>query len=224
MKDSSAGGHRDKPRRVLDPVERISEVLFGLIMALTFTGSISISSDGQSEIRPMLVGAIGCNVAWGIVDAVIYLVTTLVERSRGLAVLHRVRAAASPTEAHGHIADAMPANVVSVLTAGDIETIRVRLTQLPYPPSRARLRWSDVAAATAVFLLVVVSTFPVVIPFIVIADVPLAMHSSNAITVLMLFTCGCSLGRYAGHRTLAMGLAMVAVGLTLIAVTIALGG
>ena len=35
---------RYKPRRVLDPVDRISEVLYGLIVALTFTGSIRVSS------------------------------------------------------------------------------------------------------------------------------------------------------------------------------------
>jgi hypothetical protein len=30
------------PKRVLEPNERITEVLFGLIMVLTFTGSLSL--------------------------------------------------------------------------------------------------------------------------------------------------------------------------------------
>ena len=52
-------------KRVLEPIERISEVLFGLIMVLGFTGSLSAAQAGRSDVRTMLFGAIGCNLAWG---------------------------------------------------------------------------------------------------------------------------------------------------------------
>src|SRR5204863_508677 len=48
-------------RRVLEPIERISEVLFGVIMVLTFTGSLSVAEAGREDVRTMLIGAIGCN-------------------------------------------------------------------------------------------------------------------------------------------------------------------
>ena len=51
-------------KRVLDPIDRISEVLFGLIMVLTFTGSLSVTEAGRESIRTMLIGALGCNLAW----------------------------------------------------------------------------------------------------------------------------------------------------------------
>ena len=54
-------------RRVLTPNERISEVLFGLIMVLTFTGSLSVAEAGREDIRTMLIGALGCNLAWGLI-------------------------------------------------------------------------------------------------------------------------------------------------------------
>ena len=60
-------------RRHLEPMERISEVLFGLIMVLTYTCSFSVAGAGQEEVRTMLVGALGCNLAWGFIDAVFYL-------------------------------------------------------------------------------------------------------------------------------------------------------
>jgi VIT1/CCC1 family predicted Fe2+/Mn2+ transporter len=44
---------------VLDPIERFSEILFGLIMVLTFTGSLSATSGGRNEVRTMLIGALG---------------------------------------------------------------------------------------------------------------------------------------------------------------------
>ena len=59
-----ASRNRPVNRRVLDPAERISEVLFGLIMVLTFTGSLSIAEAGREDIRAMLIGALVCNIAW----------------------------------------------------------------------------------------------------------------------------------------------------------------
>jgi hypothetical protein len=46
-------------KRVLDPIDRVSEVLFGLIMVLTFTGSLSVAEAGRESIRTMLIGALG---------------------------------------------------------------------------------------------------------------------------------------------------------------------
>src|SRR6185436_18697882 len=79
--------------RVLEPIERVQEVLFGLIMVLTFTGSLSVAEAGREDVRAMLIGAIGCNLAWGIIDAVFYLMTTLTERGRGLISMRAVRSA-----------------------------------------------------------------------------------------------------------------------------------
>src|SRR5512145_2541424 len=86
--------------RVLEPTERISEGLFGLIMVLTFTGSLSISEAGRDDVRAMLIGALGCNVAWGIIDGVLYLMGCLAEKSRNLATLWAVRKAPTPEKAH----------------------------------------------------------------------------------------------------------------------------
>ena len=69
-------------KRVLDPIDRVSEVLFGLIMVLTFTGSLSVADAGRDDVRTMLIGALGCNVAWGIIDAMLYLMGCLAERGR----------------------------------------------------------------------------------------------------------------------------------------------
>ena len=56
-----------KFKLLLNPMDRVAEILFGLIMALSFTCSIGIANRGPTEIRQLLIGAIGCNLAWGIV-------------------------------------------------------------------------------------------------------------------------------------------------------------
>jgi hypothetical protein len=38
-------------KRVLEPIDRVSEILFGLIMVLTFTASLSIAEAGRDDVR-----------------------------------------------------------------------------------------------------------------------------------------------------------------------------
>jgi VIT1/CCC1 family predicted Fe2+/Mn2+ transporter len=73
--------------RVLDPIERVSEVIFGVLMAMTFIGSLSVASGGREEVRTAMIAALGCNIAWGLADAVMYLVAVLTERTRERTVL-----------------------------------------------------------------------------------------------------------------------------------------
>lgn len=69
-------------KRVLDPVERVSEVIFGVLMAMTFIGAMNVATAGREEVRTAMVAALGCNIAWGLTDAVMYVVSVLTERTR----------------------------------------------------------------------------------------------------------------------------------------------
>ena len=211
-------------KRALDPIDRVSEVLFGLIMVLTFTGSISVAEAGREDIRTMLVGALGCNLAWGLIDAVFYLMGCLAEKGRDLATFRAVREAGDPGRAHRLIADALPPVVASVLEPAELEAMRLRLQELPQPPERARLDKDDGRGALGVFLLVFLSTFPVTIPFLVMRDPVPALRVSNAIAVVLLFAAGYAFGRLTGRRPVWVGTAMVVLGSILVGMTIALGG
>ena len=211
-------------KRVLEPYDRVSEVLFGLIMVLTFTGSLSIAEAGRDDVRTMLIGALGCNLAWGIIDGVLYLMGCLAEQGKHLATLRGVRQATDPQKAQRLIADALPPVVASVLQPAELESMCRRMKDLPEPPERARLGGDEWLGAVAVFLLVALSTFPVVIPFIFMTKAALAMRVSNAIAVAMLFLTGCAFGRITGRRPWVTGVAMVILGGLLVAITMALGG
>src|SRR3954453_8296648 len=114
-------------KRVLEPIERISEVLFGLIMVLTFTGSLSAAESGRAEVRTMLFGALGCNLAWGLVDAVMYLMNCLTERAadrRAIIAIKRVR---SVEDAGLAITAVLPPVVAAALTPADLERLSSEL-------------------------------------------------------------------------------------------------
>src|SRR5215475_6011363 len=159
--------------RILEPMDRISEVLFGLIMALTFTLTLGVVTADRIQVRTMLLAALGCNLAWGIIDASVFLMARFNQRGRNAVQLRAVRAAADIAYAHRIIADALPPALASVLPPDQLELMRQRLLQLP-EPERPRLTKRDGLGAMGICLLSFLSTFPIVIPFIVIGDVRLS--------------------------------------------------
>jgi len=210
-------------RRVLDPVERFSEIAFGLVMVLTFTGAISVVESGREEVREMLVAALGCNIAWGVVDGVMYVVTTLVTRARLRAVVQGIRTA-SPEDARAIVLGALPEGIALVTDGAEADRIVGRVRALPEAAGGPLVGLEDVRAAFVSCLLVVIATFPPTLPFLLMKEVHLALRVSNAAAVASLFLAGFSLGKATGVRPWALGAAMVLVGGALVALTIALGG
>ena len=212
------------PRRALEPIDRVSEVLFGLIMVLTFTGSLSAAESGRAEIRAMLFGALGCNLAWGLIDAIMYLMGCLSDRAQRANTVRKVRGAVTPEVGHRLIAEALPPAVAAALPAEALENVRQHLNGLPEPPAGPRLHAEDWRGAAAVFLLVVLSTIPVVLPFLFMRDAMVALRVSNLIAVSMMFLTGYAFGRLANSRPWLTGLVMVVLGGALVSLTMALGG
>jgi VIT1/CCC1 family predicted Fe2+/Mn2+ transporter len=198
-------------------------VVFGLLMALTFTGSISVATPAHEEMRKMMAEALGCNLAWGLVDAVMYLVGIATERLRGTRLLARLRATADTAAAHALIAETLPPRMGAVAGSDELELLRRRLLASRDAPARPLGR-DDFLGALGVFLLVVLATFPVVIPFAVFDTTALALRVSNAVAVVTLFAAGWTLGRYAGANAWLGGVIMAALGTVLVGAIIALGG
>ncbi len=220
--DTLAQGLLSGRNRVLEPVDRFGEVIFSLIMVLTFTGSISVATAGRQEIREMLIGALGCNIAWGIVDAVMYVVTSLAYRTRQVRirqVVHDVPAETSRALVRTELPDVVDEALDDAAVDGVVGRIR-RLAAAPKPG----VNWDDLKGGLGVFLVVTVATLPVVVPFIVVHEVERALRISNGIALAMLFTAGWSLGRASGLKPFRVGLTMAVLGAALVASTIALGG
>jgi hypothetical protein len=216
---------RDIPfERVLDPMERISETLFGLIMVLTFISSLGVATADNIKIQTMLVGALGCNLAWGIVDGGLYLLARINDQGRHILTLRAIRQAADHEAAQRVIADALPEELASILPPEELELMRQKLQLLPEPSERPRLTRRDWIGALRLCLLSFLSTFPVVVPFIFLSDAKVALQVSYAVAIVMLFCCGYAFGYHSGLRPWAAGLSMVAVGSALVSVVVALGG
>jgi hypothetical protein len=181
-----ATDHRRFVYRYLDPGERLGEILFGLIMVLTFTSTARVAL-GAEEItaRELLIAALGCNIAWGIIDGGMYVMSAMLDR----ATTARERAAAEGG-----------------------------------PVGHTHLHVDDVKGALACAWLVIASTFPVVVPFILFDDAQFAIRLSNTLLIGMLFLVGYQWGGYANVNRWISGAIFMVVGLILVAIAIALGG
>jgi hypothetical protein len=215
----------ESPREgILNPVDRLSEFLFGLLMALSFTGAVAVATAGKAEIRELFITSFGCNLAWGLVDAVMYVVRTVTERGKNHTLARSVKAAATAQEGRDLIEASLSKSVAGLVSPAELEGIRGRIVALPAVPARPRIHGEDLVAAGAVFLIVVASTLPVVLPFGLMQDVGIAKDFSRVIAVLLLFLGGLGFGRYAGYGSWRSGFIMAALGTVLVGAIKALGG
>jgi len=215
---------RLKAWTVLDPPGRLSEVLFGLIMVLTFTGTISASTAGNQEVRELIWAALGCNLAWGLVDAIMYTMDTLIGRARNIMQLNKIIAAGTLDTSRGIIRDNLSPLISELMDDQEIDLLSEKMKRLPEPCIKNSLTMKDFLVAGQIFLLVFLSTFPVALPFILVKNVVVAMRVSNGVAIVLLFAAGYALARYSGLRPFITALVYTAIGVFLVVLTMILGG
>lgn len=208
----------------LDRVSRTTEILFGLIMVLTFTCSLNVATAARADVRELLIAALGCNIAWGVIDAFFYLLSTAATRGRELLLLKNLKDSNDQTAVRELFNDVIPEIISNHLPPESFNRLRTQLLQNPQVTPPLLLNLTDLLAALLIFALVFISTFPVAIPFILLQETQVALRISNLIALLLLFAMGYSLGKYAGRRPWIWGLGLVIIGSCLVAITIALGG
>ena len=208
----------------IDPVDRASEVIFGLLMAMTFVGTLGVVEGGREDLHTLLAAALGCNLAWGIADAVMYLVGVATEARRDHALLQQLHAGVDAATGRRVVAEGLLPGLAASLDDDDLERLRLRLLAMAPPVGVPRLRFENYSAALGIFLLVVLATFPVVLPYLFVDDVVHALRLSQAIALVTLFIAGAALARYSGGSVWRLGLLIAAVGALMLAVIVLLGG
>ena len=227
--DSVAGPDRGSlMHRYVDPVTSLGEILFGLIMTLTFTlgAGIIIEDEGREGARQLLIAVIGCNIAWGIIDGALYLVGELFDRGRMRRLGRSIRLAVTPAAAEKLVAQEFDEILGPVTSESDRRTLYGRIAEnirgtpsVPNPVTK-----QDLMGAFMSFWLVVVASVPAAIPFLLFDDARLALRVSNGILLALLFVTGYFWARYTLGRPWLVGLCFLLGGVVLVVAAIALGG
>ncbi|HVM48474.1 MAG TPA: hypothetical protein VMU04_10635 [Candidatus Acidoferrum sp.] len=214
-------------QRHLDPVSRLGEILFGLIMVLTATLTARLTvAEGQAGVRRLLFSAIGCNIAWGFIDAIMYVMNCLTERGAETRFIKAVQAAPNSAVALDLVRARVESQFDALSEPEERETLcQAVLKHLAHiRPPKVRITSEDLYGAVACFCLVFLSCLPAAVPFLIFSNPTVALRASNGILVLMLFVIGQKWAQLAGTSRLAAGLAMVVIGLVLVGVAVLLGG
>jgi len=214
--------------RYLDPASSLGEIMFGLIMTLTFTlgAGIIIEDEGAEGARELLIALIGCNIAWGIIDAAMYIVNELFTRGRRRRVAEAVRTA--PDERASVAVVAKELDDLLEDTSDEAERqalysrVAAKVRTADIKPNR--LTSADFMGAFTSFWLVVIASLPAAIPFLIWDDARFALRVSNGILLAFLFFCGYKWARYTLGNPWTAGFIFLAGGVGLVAMAIALGG
>jgi hypothetical protein len=207
----------------LSPFERASEIVFGVLMAISVTAAFEITAGAELDVRELLIAALGCNLAWGLIDGAMHLLQQQFERHRQHRAVVELRAIRGEDAFRERVRDALPPFLAAQLS--DETFARIRRAADAYGATRPPF-WSgrDLAVAGIICLLVFASTFPLAIPFMLMDDAWLALRASHAVAVVFLFVLGWRLGRWSGASPLGSGLVFAAVGSVLAVMCVALGG
>ena len=210
-----------------DPAERLTEILFGLIMVMTCTlGAAMTVEEGTESTRELLLGALGCNVAWGLINGVIYLMDALFARAQSARLVQAVQSAATPDEAFAVIEDELGQSLVAITAKPQRDRLyrEVYDTIASATPPKLRIRADDLAGATVTFIVMFLTALPAIVPFLFITDLLFALRVSNGIMLGLLFVVGYRWGRETNTNAWLAGLAMALIGAALVGVAKLLGG
>jgi VIT1/CCC1 family predicted Fe2+/Mn2+ transporter len=214
--------------RYLDPASSLGEVLFGLIMTLTFTlgAGMLVQEEGREGARELLIATIGCNIAWGVIDGVLYVIAQVFERGRLLRLGRQIRATSDEAEARGLVAGELDEMLEPVIAGEERQAIYARIVAGVRSRSGVSggVRRADLLGALVCFWLVFFASLPAAIPFFFIDDAWTALRVSNAVLLGLLFYAGYAWAKYTVAKPWLAGACFLLGGLGLVAIAIALGG
>ena len=221
--------------RLLDPVDRLVEGIYSVLIVLTFTlaagavrteGGRLVLEDWDSVLQLFLAAA-GCAIAWGLIDGAMYVLTCNFERGQDRRLYRLIANEPSRESGVALLADELDDELGSLASESERQQIYSalyeRLRIAPPPPNG--FAKEDLGGGLATFLVAAGAAIPVLLPLLFVpGDVTFRVRASNLVAFAMLFIMGYNWGRYSGDRPLLYGLMLLILGVAMVAIAIPLGG
>ena len=221
--------------KLIDPIDRLSETIFSILILLTFTLAFQIIrlSDSPSygsaalQMDDLLIGALGAIFAWGIIDGAMYALMSVFERGESHRLLQNIRAAENEQEAVDLIAADLDYILEPISEKKERQIFYTSV--LDYlkdsQPRTIKLTGEDLIGAAAHVMVAILAVLPSLIPlFLVRGNDQLAIRISNLVSFILLFIAGYRWGKYTGINPLRTGLVLMTIAVVMVLVAILLGG
>ena len=218
---------------LIDPIDRLSETVFSILILMTFTLAFRISrlfggaehalpGEGASEL---LIGALWAVLAYGMIDGVMYALLSVFARGGSHRLLRNIHVAESEQEAVEMISDELD----YILEPISEEGVRQKLYKSVLEhlrdsqPRRIGLTREDITGALAHVLVALISVLPSLAPLALLGkNFELAIFVSNLVSFIVLFIAGYHWGKYTGSNPWRTGLLLMAVAVIMVLIAILL--
>jgi hypothetical protein len=231
--------HTSKPKsyltRILDPIDRMSETIFSILIVLIFTlayralSLLPINNDILPLNDPITIfrAGLGAVVAWGLIDAIMYAIFSVFERRDRVRFLTEVKA--SPSDQSGLDIIAEEFDYIFEPITDDAQRLSIYSQVLEAlkgtQQKKIRVEIEDILGAGAVFVAAIVAVIPSLLPLVLFRNnLTLALRLSNLFSFLMLFITGYRWGKYSGYKPLETGLIIMSIAILMVVLAIPLGG
>lgn len=176
--------------------------------------------------RIVIFAVLGCNIAWGVVDGIVYIFSNLLERGRLSKFVSYVKSN-SPEKVVTILENEIENTIFKSLNHEEKKQISTDFLKSisKVTPQKTHITKDDMFGSLAIFVLVFTSGFIAVVPFFFLPNnVYLALKLSNIISIILLFNVGYQWAKYPDRNKIKTGVAMVLIGFFIAAVTTLLGG
>ncbi len=219
--------------KLLDPVDRLVEAIYGVLIVMTFTLAARAITSAEANprtvayVNDLFWAALGCAVAWGLIDGVMYILSAIFDRGKERRIFLALNDVTDEAAGVQVIADETDDDLDWLTTEAErtaiYTTLYQRLKGKPIP--RVAFESGDFAGALGIFLVALGSALPLLIPLLLFPNAPaLSVRLSNGVAFVMLFGMGFRWAQYAGGKPWVMGSLLLLIGVVMVLIAIPLGG
>jgi hypothetical protein len=223
-----------RPKDYLYPHERLVEILYGLVIALTITSAVRvITGGGTPDINLMVTTSLGAGVSWGLIDAMLYILVVVFQKHRYTRIAGKISSAKDEAEALAVIQRDLEDSLVGTLDAEDQKSVyhlvlhaqrRSSKAGYTHQPKSIPIVREDIFGAVQVFFAMLLATLVVVIPLWIIEPPHLAVLISNIVAFVALFVVGFTWAKHTNIRKALFGIVLVTLGVAIVGISLVLGG
>lgn len=219
--------------RLLDPLSRYIEAIYSVLIVLTFTMAARVADATVADsvlrvlVQQLFWASLGCAVAWGLIDGVMYIIASLAERGETVRMARTIKNHPDEEEAIALLGEQL-GNITPLMSEEEqqilFSRLHERLKDTPLP-TESSIRREDFAGALGTLLVAVLAALPVALPLLLFRNnAELAVRLSNVVAFAMLFVMGYRWARYAGGKPIITGAFLMLVGIVVVMIAIPLGG
>ncbi len=199
--------------KYLSYVDRTGEIAFAVIMVIIINGYVALSDLNTGFVYIVVVN-LGACLSWGIIDGLIYAISSSIERN---SVRNKLLALKSSLKAD-NVLDAVKTSFGDTFLASFDEKGKEAIAKdiITHVPEASLgetkvLTKQELMGWLSIVMIYLAVGFLLALPFLVLRDKVFAWLISNGLGVALLFWYGVQLGKVAGKNRWLLGSVLAAV-------------